>query len=66
MITSGRLAFQFHWDLKKAKANDAKHGVSFEQATTIFADPLARIFGDAEHSNGENRELIIGHSDHIT
>ena len=49
-------------DPKKAKANLAKHGVSFEEAMTVFADPLARIFDDEEHSEGEQREIIIGHS----
>ena len=53
---------QFEWDARKAKANEAKHGVSFEEATTVFADLLARIFEDAEHSESERREFIIGHS----
>jgi uncharacterized protein len=53
---------QFEWDSKKARANQAKHGVSFEEAITVFADPLARIFEDAEHSVREQREIIIGRS----
>lgn len=40
----------------------AKHGVSFEDALTVYADPLARIFSDEEHSVAELREIIIGHS----
>ena len=40
------MPLQFEWDARKAKSNEAKHGVSFEEATTVFADPLARIFGD--------------------
>ena len=53
---------QFEWDIKKAKSNEAKHGVSFGEAITVFADPLARIFDDPEHSEKERREIIIGHS----
>ena len=53
---------QFEWDRKKAKSNEAKHAVSFEEAITVFADPLARIFDDPEHSESERREIIIGHS----
>ncbi len=56
------MSLQFEWDAKKAKANLAKHGVSFEEAMTVFADPLARIFDDEEHSEDEKREIIIGHS----
>jgi uncharacterized DUF497 family protein len=57
------MPLQFEWHARKAKANKAKHGVSFEEAISIFADPLARIFEDAEHSENERREIIIGHSD---
>ena len=53
---------QFEWDPKKAKANLAKHRVSFEEAVTVYADPLARIFDDDEHSADEPREIIIGHT----
>jgi uncharacterized protein len=56
------MPLQFEWDPKKAKANEAKHRVSFEEAITVFADPLARIFEDPEHSESEQREIIIGHS----
>jgi len=56
------MTLQFEWDSKKAKGNLAKHGISFEEALTVFADPLARIFDDEEHSTGEQREIIIGHS----
>jgi len=52
----------FTWDQKKAATNVAKHSVSFEEALTVFADPLARIFDDEEHSRKETREIIIGHS----
>ena len=53
---------RFEWDPKKATANLAKHGVSFEEGLTVFSDPLARIFDDEEHSIEEEREIIIGHS----
>jgi len=50
------------WDEAKAAANVRKHGVSFEEAVTVFTDPLAAIFDDEWHSHGEQREIIIGHS----
>ncbi|MBI4482798.1 MAG: BrnT family toxin [Acidobacteria bacterium] len=46
----------------KAEANLKKHGVAFEEVLTVFGDPLARIFDDADHSEEEVREIIIGHS----
>ena len=42
--------------------NKKKHGVSFEEAATVFLDPLAKIAADPDHSSDENREIIIGHS----
>lgn len=56
------MSLRFEWDPKKAEANLAKHDVSFEEALTVFVDPLARIFPDDEHSIDEFREIIIGHS----
>ena len=56
------MTLQFEWDTKKAKENLAKHGIPFEEALTVFADPLAQIFDDEEHSTDEQREIIIGHS----
>jgi len=56
------MSLQFEWDPKKAQANLAKHEISFEEAITVFADPLARIFNDEDHSGEERREIIIGHS----
>ncbi len=56
------MSLRFEWNPKKAETNLAKHDVSFEEAMTVFADPLARIFPDAEHSVNEVREIIIGHS----
>ncbi|MEQ1655854.1 MAG: BrnT family toxin [Nitrospira sp.] len=37
-----------------------KHGISFEEAMTVFNDPLAHIFGDSDHSMTESREIIVG------
>lgn len=53
---------EFTWDPKKAAANLRKHGVSFEEALTVFSDPLARIHDDPVHSARESREIIVGHS----
>ena len=50
---------RFSWDARKAAANHRKHGVTFEEATTVFADPLALIVGDPMHAD---RGVIIGES----
>jgi uncharacterized DUF497 family protein len=56
------MSTRFEWDDQKAVSNNTKHGVSFEEATTVFDNPLAVIFDDDAHSDNEQRELIIGHS----
>jgi uncharacterized DUF497 family protein len=53
----------FAWDPDKAAENLKRHQVSFEEATTVFRDPLSRTFPDPEHSEGEERYLEIGHSE---
>jgi uncharacterized protein len=53
---------EFEWDESKATANLKKHGVSFKEAETVFDNVLAVIFDDEAHSEGERREIIIGHS----
>jgi uncharacterized protein len=53
---------EFEWDEEKAAANLAKHGVSFEEAKTIFDDPLYVDFYDPDHSSEEQRYIIIGES----
>ena len=53
---------QFAWDSRKARSNLRKHGVSFEEASTVFLDPVGRIHDDPDHSVGETREIIVGHS----
>lgn len=52
----------FEWDPKKATVNVKKHGVSFEEAVTVFGDPLALTFLDPDHSENENRALTFGMS----
>lgn len=56
------MSLKFEWDRRKAASNLSKHRVPFEEALTVFADPLARIFEDEGHSIEEEREIIIGHS----
>ena len=56
------MGLRFEWDPTKASANLRKHLVSFDEASTVFRDSLARIFDDADHSEGERREVVIGHS----
>jgi uncharacterized protein len=53
---------KFEWDESKKISNFEKHGISFDEAKTIFDNPLAVIFDDPKHSIGEIREIIIGHS----
>lgn len=53
----------FKWDENKAASNRAKHGVSFEEAATVFGDPLSDTFDDPDHSAGEHRFIIIGTSE---
>jgi uncharacterized DUF497 family protein len=52
----------YEWDAKKAKGNRRKHRISFEDAATVFLDPLALTFPDPDHSSGEEREITIGRS----
>jgi len=56
------MGVEFEWDAVKAKYNKATHDIDFREALTVFADPLARIFEDEEHSEEEPREIIIGRS----
>lgn len=55
-------AMRFEWDDEKAARNLAKQGVSFQEAATVFGDPLSDTFGDPDHSVEERRFLIIGTS----
>ena len=51
---------RFEWDGEKAKRNLKKHGVSFEEAVTVFYDPLSATFNDLDHSVDEYRYITIG------
>ena len=53
---------RFEWDSRKADENFRKHGVSFNEAETVFRDPLAATFDDPDHSEGESRHLTFGTS----
>jgi uncharacterized DUF497 family protein len=53
-----KLTFEF--DPEKAASNLAKHGVSFQQATTVFGDPFAQTFPDELHSDEEERWITLG------
>jgi uncharacterized DUF497 family protein len=53
---------QFEWDPQKAKSNFRKHKVHFEEAVTVFYDPLSATFDDADHSVGEQRFITVGFS----
>ncbi len=53
---------KFTWDPDKAKNNLKKHKVSFDEAVSVFHDPMAKITDDPDHSTDENRFLLIGHS----
>ena len=54
---------RFAWDVNKAATNLIKHGVSFEEATTVFGDPLSDTFPDPDHSREEQRFVIVGSSE---
>ena len=53
----------FEWDATKAESNLSKHDVSFDEALTIFYDPLAATFADSQHSGEEDRFVTIGYSE---
>jgi len=54
---------KIEWDPRKAAANRAKHKVSFEEAATVFGDPLGGITDDPRHSGTEDRYVLLGQSD---
>lgn len=55
---------QFEWDRTKAEQNLKRHRVSFDEAVTVFYDPLAATFDDPDHSVGARRFITVGHSSH--
>ena len=56
-------AMRFDWDANKAASNLINHRVSFEEAATVFSDPLSQTFNDPDHSITERRFIIIGTSE---
>jgi uncharacterized DUF497 family protein len=56
------MSLSFEWDEDKSSGNLAKHGVSFSEALTVFADPLSRTIPDPLHSHDEGRFIIVGES----
>ena len=50
----------FEWDSRKARSNFAKHGVSFEAASTVFGDPRSLTIADPDHSAMEHRQITMG------
>ena len=53
---------RFEWDPNKAQTNIEKHGISFEEAATVFADENAVLFDDPDHSEDEERSILLGFS----
>ena len=53
-------ALRFEWGERKAAANQHRHGVSFEEARTVFFDERARLIDDPDHSEGEERFILLG------
>ena len=56
------MPLSFEWDENKARTNLAKHGVSFEESSTVFGDPMSIAIPDPAHSQAEDRWIILGHS----
>ena len=57
------MALTFEWDPSKALRNQAKHGVTFEEASTVFLDPLGGLLEDPRHSLAEHRLVLVGMTD---
>ena len=56
------MSYEFEWDPTKAASNLKDHKVSFEEASTVFGDPLAMLIADPDHSEEEERYLLLGMS----
>jgi uncharacterized protein len=59
-IGRSNLIMLFEWDPEKARENLRKHGISFDEASTTFYDPLSATFDDPDHSEGEHRLITVG------
>jgi len=55
---------RFEWDTKKASSNERKHGVTFDEARSVFSDENALVIPDPDHSQAEDRFIILGMSSH--
>ena len=56
------MGYTFEWDRKKAESNVRKHGVTFDEASTVFGDPLALLMPDPDHSFAGERYVLPGRS----
>ena len=56
------MGYLFEWDTEKAAVNTRKHGVTFDEASTVFGDPLGILIPDPDHSVAEHRYLLLGMS----
>ena len=56
------VGYTFEWDPEKADANLQKHAVSFDEASTVFGDPLSLLMPDPDHSADEERYIVLGKS----
>ena len=56
------MGYFFEWDTEKAAVNTRKHGVTFDEASTVFVDPLGILIPDPDHSVAEQRYLLLGMS----
>ena len=57
--------FEFEWDETKSQSNLRKHGISFDEAKTIFSDELGRLMPDPDHSIHEERFVLLGTSSYM-
>jgi uncharacterized DUF497 family protein len=55
------MGLEFEWDASKAQLN-VKHGVRFDDAIAVFRDPVAKLFDDPDHSDTEERMILVGHA----
>ncbi len=56
------MAYVFEYDPRKARSNRYKHGITFDEAHTVFADPHAIVLPDDQHSASEDRYFVVGYS----
>lgn len=58
-------SISFEWDVRKYQSNIKKHGVSFDEAKSVFYDEMAVLFFDEEHSDSEERYILLGLSEKL-